>query len=269
MKDVAEVRRIAELTPGRERARAASRLLERPRNGLDWYVIFSSSVGVMLDVPWDERWEERLDYADELRTALCQALGTITPEEANVLRRRIGALDPGPVRRQHVEVLLRAGVGPDAYELVKECHDDAEDLRERLTTARAMLKAKPEAAIPVLLRELRAEEPELAFGLLRALDRAAREVKVLADRFLDETARLGADFLDRPRTTEIDNLGNEICATLARGRREKDRARLLAFARSRHACRAQALVYLKEWTGKNWEADDERWDRLLAGEAGD
>ncbi len=78
--------------------------------------------------------------------------------------------------------------------------------------------------------------------------------------------RLARDLLAAGKDPEWGGLGRQLVYILFAVHDDADLGLLLRFARSPLACRTPALANLRTWTGREWEADDERWDRLLAAE---
>jgi len=76
--------------------------------------------------------------------------------------------------------------------------------------------------------------------------------------------RLARDLLAAGKDPEWGGLGRQLVYILFAVHDDADLGLLLRFARSSLGCRFPALANLRSWTGKEWEADDERWDLLLA-----
>jgi len=76
--------------------------------------------------------------------------------------------------------------------------------------------------------------------------------------------RLARDLLAAGKDPKWGRLGDQLVDILFAVHDDADLGLLLRFARSPLACRTPALANLRTWTGREWEADDERWDRLLA-----
>jgi hypothetical protein len=254
--DREEVVRIATMRLGAERALAASRLLEKERPDVAWYVVDGFALNMHFDRDWSAPVPECATYLSELRIALADALGELTRAEAGALLERVAHLAPGALRREHIELVAGTEAASRAFDLLLSCHASATDIEEWVTTARAMRQADPKRADPLLFAEASVSKPELSYRLLALpapTDPAA----------LDLAARLGSDLLVTGGTSDgAGNLGHGVCQILESGRRPGDLPLLLAMARSTLSCRAQALVHLRKWTGETWEPADPRWDEL-------
>jgi len=269
--DRREVARIAAAPPGVDRALAAGRLLEKARPEMSWYVFEGNSLGTMLGRGTEPCTWERGTWLDELRTALSDALGELTDAEAGALLGRIAVQRPGAVRRAHVELVTGSQAAVGACELLLRCHASARDVEEKVSTARALLRASPERAIALLSAEATAREPERARRLLDVLLHGAEAKVVSRETVLDLAARLGRELLSgSPPPDDLDssNLGYLVCGTLHWWKRADDLPVLLAMARSPHSFRVQALSNLRDLAGKGWKADDPRWDGLVEKLAG-
>lgn len=263
-RDRREIRRIAELPSGPERAVATSRLLaaERPENA--WYVYFGSSLFSRLRLPFEKRrdWDDDggHTYREEVCLALFAAGVRWNGEERAAFRSATGALAPGDARREHLRLLVELGVQPEDADLLARCHADASDPRERALAARGLLLADAKRGEPAILSDLVLERGEVARRLLPLLQNHKGEGR---DRFLDAVDRLADVLVPVAEQQEYVNLGYALCSTLREGGRKTDLSRLLSLARSSCACRNQALVDLQAATGNRWEKDDPRWDASL------
>jgi len=262
--DRATVTRIGAMPRGEARILAASRLLGKARPEVAWYVFDGYALYAQFDLDWDLPVPELGTYLSELRLALSGALKDMTAEEVGCLLDRIGARPPGAVRREHIELAMGRVAASDSFELLRSCYATAVDIEERIAAAHAMLLADPARAQPILLGEATIDEPVLARRLLQVLARQGKRESP-PDAVLDAAERIVQALLkvDPSESARFSNLGSTVCQLLSLGRRPADRRLLLAMARTRHSCRAQALVYLREWTGERWEADDPRWDDLV------
>lgn len=259
------IARIGRMQPGADRAAAVSRVLEQ-RPEVAWYRF--SGFGFIPPHPWDQPAMPLIgNYLTELRLALAGALGDLTPAEAAALLRRLEHLEPGDVRREHIELVAGAKVA-GVYERLRSCYATAADREEKVAAARALLRADRKRATKLLAGDATADEPKLARRLLDVLVERTAPTRPTAGKptaaALDLAARLARELLDgKRRERNTGNLVSRIGEVLRAGRRLADLPLLLALARSPRGDAAQALVHLREWTGNTWAAADPRWDDYI------
>lgn len=274
----AEVTRVAKMSPGRDRALAVSRLLTSAAadEAMRWYVFSGDSIGCYLgrtfETPFED-WEigEARTWVEEVRTAIVAAIPEPSPEEKETLLAEITKLPPGPLRREHVMLLARAGVPTAAAKELCGLVPGAKDVRERFVLARVAFAADAAVTLERLAPWLEARDPahrELLDRFLRSvppreMTEPLRALVVRASRELLEATADAApdDFNETDR-----NLAAGLVWILSReGASPADLRLVLRFARSPYWSPIRADVKLRRATGKDWPAADPRWDEFLGG----